>query len=87
MKKLLLVFLLAIPGLLCLSQEFSLDELIRIYNSSVDKIDDIFLKKIEAELVNKRFIHSRYEGAGYSITFNHDIVVSELALSVILKRK
>jgi len=163
MKKLLFIIFLTIPGLLSLSQEFSLDELIKIYNSPIDEIDDIFLrkglvfsnfitdeghpnwviyhyadkklkdtieqsvsficwidtsatpdnlfsisldlknpdnylkikkevksigmKKIEAEVINKRFIHSKYEGARYSITFNHDIVGTELPFSVMLKKK
>lgn len=163
MKKLLLILILTIPGLPGLSQEFNLDELIKLYNSSVDEIDDIFLKKdlvfsnfitdeghpnwiiyhyadqklkdtieqsvsvifwvdtaltpdhlltinldsqnpdnylklktdaerigmkkIESELVNKRFIHSKYEGARYSIIFNHDIVGTELPFSVIFKKK
>lgn len=163
MKKVLLLYILIIPGLMSLSQEFSIDDLIRIYNSSIDEIDDIFLKKnlifsnfitdeghpnwmiyhyadqklkdtikqsvsvifwvdtaknpdqlitinldsqtpanylnlkaeaerigmekIEAELVNKRFIHSKYVGARYSITFNHDIVATELPFSVIFKKK
>jgi hypothetical protein len=45
------------------------------------------MKKIEAEVINKRFVHSRYEGAKYSITFNHDIVGTELPFSVMLKKK
>ena len=163
MKKVLFIIFLIIPGLLSLSQEFSLDELIKIYNSPIDEIDDIFLrkdlvfsnfitdeghpnwviyhyadkklkdtieqsvsfifwvdtssapdnlfsisldlenpenylqiktevknigmKKIESEVINKRFIHSKYEGARYSITFNHDIVGTELPFSVMLKKK
>ena len=163
MKKLLLIILMTFPGLLCLSQQFSLNELIKMYNSSIDLVDDIFLikgltfsnfitdeghpdwliyhyadkklkdtieqsisfifwvdtssspdniftinldlenpenylkikteaerigmKKIEAEIVNKRFIHSKYEGAKYSVTFNHDIIGTELPFSVILKKK
>jgi hypothetical protein len=163
MIKLLLIIILTIPGLFGISQEFSLDELIKIYNSSVDEIDDILLKKnlvfsnfitdeghpnwiiyhyadqklkdtieqsvsvifwvdtaltpdhiltinldsqtpdnylelksdaerigmkkIEAELVNKRFIHSKYEGARYLIVFNHDIVATELPFSVVFKKK
>jgi hypothetical protein len=163
MKKLLFLIFLTIPGLFCLSQEFSLDELIKIYNSPIDEIDDIFLrkdlvfsnfitdeghpdwlichyadkrlkdtveqsvsvifwvdtsftpdnlfaisldlknpenylkikkeaksigmKKIESEIINKRFIHSKYEGAKYLITFNHDIVGTELSFSVMLKKK
>jgi hypothetical protein len=47
----------------------------------------IGMKKIEAELVNKRFIHSKYEGAKYIITFNHDIIGTELPFSVILNKK
>jgi hypothetical protein len=163
MKKVLFIIFLIIPGLLSLSQEFSLDELIKIYNSPIDEIDDIFLrkdlvfsnfitdeghpnwviyhyadkklkdtieqsvsfifwvdtssapdnlfsisldlenpenylkiktevksigmKKMEAEVINKRFVHSKYEGAKYSITFNHDIVGTELPFSVMLKKK
>jgi len=163
MKKLILIILLTIPGSLCISQQFTLDELIKMYNSSIDGIDDVFLrkgltfsnfitdeghpnwmiyhyadkklidtieqsisfifwvdtvttpdhiftinldlenpenylnikteaerigmKKIEAELVNKRFIHSKYEGAKYIITFNHDIIGTELPFSVILNKK
>ena len=163
MKKVLFIIFLIIPGLLSLSQEFSLDELIKIYNSPIDEIDDIFLrkglvfsnfitdeghpnwviyhyadkklkdtieqsvsfifwvdtsstpdnlfsisldlenpenylqiktevksigmKKIESEVINKRFIHSKYEGAKYSIIFNHDIVGTELPFSVMLKKK
>jgi len=163
MKKVLFIIFLIIPGLLSLSQEFSLDELIKIYNSPIDEIDDIFLrkdlvfsnfiideghpnwviyhyadkklkdtieqsvsfifwvdtssapdnlfsisldlenpenylqiktevknigmKKIESEVINKRFIHSKYEGAKYSIIFNHDIVGTELPFSILLKKK
>ena len=163
MKKVLFIIFLTIPGLLSLSQEFSLDELIKIYNSPIDEIDDIFLrkglvfsnfitdeghpnwviyhyadkklkdtieqsisfifwvdtsstpdnlfsisldlenpenylkiktevksigmKKIESEVINKRFIHSKYEGAKYSIIFNHDIVGTELPFSILLKKK
>ncbi len=163
MKKVLFIIFITIPGLLSLSQEFSLDELIKIYNSPIDEIDDIFLrkdlvfsnfitdeghpnwviyhyadkklkdtieqsvsfifwvdtsstpdnlisisldlenpdnylkiktevksigmKKIESEIINKRFIHSKYEGAKYSIIFNHDIVGTELPFSVMLKKK
>ena len=163
MKKLFFVLFLTIPRLSGLSQEFSLDELIQIYNSQIDEIDDIFLrkdlifsnfiideghpnwviyhyadkklkdtiaqtvslifwvdtsytpdnlftisldlenpdnylkiktevkrigmKKIEAEVINKRFVHSKYEGAKYSITFNHDIVGTELPFSIMLKKK
>jgi len=163
MKKIILIILLTIPGSLCISQQFTLDELIKMYNSSIDGIDDVFLrkgltfsnfitdeghpnwmiyhyadkklkdtieqsisfifwvdtvptpdnifainldlenpenylnikteaerigmKKIEAELVNKRFIHSKYEGAKYIITFNHDIIGTELPFSVILNKK
>ena len=163
MKKVLFIIFLIIPGLLSLSQEFSLDELIKIYNSPIDEIDDIFLrkdlvfsnfiideghpnwviyhyadkklkdtieqsvsfifwvdtssapdnlfsisldlenpenylqiktevknigmKKIESEVINKRFIYSKYEGAKYSIIFNHDIVGTELPFSILLKKK
>jgi hypothetical protein len=163
MKKILFLFFLTFPGLFGLSQEFNLNELIKMYNSSIDLMDDMFLKKglvfsnfitdeghpdwliyhyadkklkdsveqsisfiiwvdtssvpdhlfmvnldlkspenylkikaevenigmkkIEAELINKRLIHSKYEGAKYSITFNHDIIGTDLPFSVILKKK
>jgi hypothetical protein len=51
------------------------------------EVKSIGMKKTEAEVINKRFIHSKYEGAKYSIIFNHDIVGTELPFSVMLKKK
>jgi hypothetical protein len=51
------------------------------------EVKSIGMKKMEAEVINKRFVHSKYEGAKYSITFNHDIVGTELPFSVMLKKK